>query len=114
VSTAGDYHRFLRMMLNKGELDGKRLLKAETVAKMTTDQVRAGDMKFSYGFRVLGAPKGAGPSAGSYTWGGFFYTYLWVDPKQEVIGVLMTQLHPSEGLKLPQEFMRLVYQGLGK
>jgi CubicO group peptidase (beta-lactamase class C family) len=114
VSTTGDYHRFLRMMLNKGELDGKRVLKAETVAKMTTDQIGKGGMKFGYGFAVVAAePKGPGQSAGSYTWGGFFYTYFWVDPKQEVIGVLMTQLHPS-GLKLNQEFVQQVYRGLGK
>jgi CubicO group peptidase (beta-lactamase class C family) len=115
-STAGDYHRFARMMLNKGELDGKRLLKPETVTKMTTN--RLGDIKarpFGYGFGVVAAPpKGPGMSAGSYLWGGFFYTLFWIDPKEEVIGVLMAQLHPDGKATLRQDFPPLVYAGLKK
>ncbi len=115
-STAGDYHRFLRMLLNKGALDGKRVLKAATVEKMTTNQL--GQVKanpFGYGFGVVAAdPKVPGLSAGSYTWGGFFYTYFWVDPKEELIAVLMTQLHPSREAKVTPDFVRLVYTGLKK
>jgi CubicO group peptidase (beta-lactamase class C family) len=53
-------------------------------------------------------------SAGSYFWGGFFYTAFWVDPKEELIGVLMTQLHPAGKARLREDFVRLVYAGLGK
>ncbi len=116
VSTAGDYHRFLRMLLNKGELDGKRVLKSETVAQMTRDQLgkiaAGGGPRFGYGFGIE-TRKDAVPPAGSYSWGGIFYTHFWVDPKNEVCGVLMTQLYPSS-LKVREEFVRKVYDTLGR
>jgi CubicO group peptidase (beta-lactamase class C family) len=114
-ATAGDYHRFLLMMLNKGELDGKRVLKADTVKKMTTNQLgKAKGGPFGYGFGIAGAPKGVGQSAGSFSWGGFFSTFFWVDPKEEVIGVLMFQMHPGPKAPLNADFVKHVYTGLKK
>jgi CubicO group peptidase (beta-lactamase class C family) len=120
VSTAGDYHRFLRMLLQRGEVDGKRLLKAETVARMTRDQLGKVKMgggvhgdRFGYGFGVETRREALLP-AGSYSWGGLFYTFFWVDPKNEVCGVLMTQLFPADGVKLREEFVKAVYAGLGR
>lgn len=53
-----------------------------------------------------------GSAPGTFSWGGFFYTYFWVDPKTEVAGVLMTQLYPSGDLTLRRDFQRTVYQAL--
>jgi CubicO group peptidase (beta-lactamase class C family) len=121
VATVGDYARFLQMLLNRGELDGARVLKPETVELMTTH--RLGDMHilpwghgdgFGYGFGVV-TETGRGDdvaSAGTFSWGGFFYTYFWADPRRELIGIMMTQLYPSDHLKLREEFKRLTYAAL--
>jgi CubicO group peptidase (beta-lactamase class C family) len=123
VSTASDYARFLQMLLNRGELDGVRLLKPETVDQMTRNQI--GDLKnafsphgdkFGYGFGVVTeAAKGKDPaSAGTYYWGGFFNTLFFVDPEKKMVAVLLTQLYPSNHLKLRDEFKRLVYEALAE
>jgi CubicO group peptidase (beta-lactamase class C family) len=121
VSTAPDYARFLQMLLNGGEANAVRLLKPETVREMTRNQV--GDLKpwieshgdrFGYGFGVVtAAGKGDGPApAGTYSWGGIFYTYFFVDPQKKLVGVLMTQVYPSGHLHLREEFQRLAYAAL--
>lgn len=121
VSTLGDYSRFLQMLLNHGELDGARILKPETVAAMTQNQI--GDLsigigghgeRFGYGFGIVTDPsKSDEPSAaGSFSWGGIFYTYFWADPKNELLGVMMTQVYPSGHTKLRDDFKRLVYEAL--
>ncbi len=121
VSTAPDYARFLQMLLNKGELDGKRILKPETVERMTRNQI--GDLKvaigghgdgFGYGFGVVTAA-GRGKevaSAGTFSWGGIYNTYFWADPAKEVVGVLMTQLYPYDHLSIREDFKRLTNEAL--
>lgn len=121
VSTLADYARFLQMLVNKGELDGARILKPETVEAMTRNQI--GDLPmgigthgtgFGYGFGVV-TDAGQGPvPAGSYSWGGFFSTYFWVDPTHELIGILFTQTHPAGENTLVPDFQRLVYDALAK
>jgi CubicO group peptidase (beta-lactamase class C family) len=111
------------MLLNGGELDGNRLLKPETVKQMTTNQI--GDlqpwigshgMQFGYGFGVVGKPAGAvtpaqqPASIGTYSWGGIFGTYFFVDPRERLVGVLMMQVHPNDHLTLREDFQRLVYE----
>jgi CubicO group peptidase (beta-lactamase class C family) len=119
ASTAGDYGRFLQMLLNHGELDGQRLLKAESVDHMTRNQI--GELKnafpihgdgFGYGFGVVtGREKPASPaSKDSYSWGGIFNTFFWVDPNEELIGLILTQLYPFDHLTLWKDFQELVYQ----
>lgn len=120
VSTARDYARFLQMLLNGGELDGVRLLKAETVKQMTTNQL--GEIKFGpsdlgdafgYGFGIVtqaGNNRDVA-SAGSYSWGGFFFTYFWVDPRKELIGVLMSQMYPGHPT-LQKDFKKRAYEAL--
>ncbi len=116
LSTAGDYARFLQMLLNRGELDGARILKAETVEAMTRPQTGAlplwitvhGDT-FGYGFGVVTRPDDPkGDPIGTFSWGGIYYTDFWVDPKDELIGIMMTQVYPSGNLKLRDEFHRIV------
>jgi putative heme-binding domain-containing protein len=121
TSTAHDYARFLQMLLNRGELDGKRLLKPETVDQMTRNQL--GDLNasfaihggsFGYGFGVVtGREKPpSAASVGSYSWGGFFYTFFWVDPRRQLIGIILTQLYPNGHLSLHKDFQAAVYEDL--
>jgi CubicO group peptidase (beta-lactamase class C family) len=119
VSTLGDYGRFLQMLLNKGELDGARILKPETVELMTSNRV--GDLpmpdfghgdRFGYGFGVV-LNRGDRPEAvGTYSWAGFFSTYFWVDPKNELFGIILTQAQPSGAPTLSDDFRRLTYEAL--
>jgi putative heme-binding domain-containing protein len=129
-STIGDYARFLQMLLNRGELDGVRLLKPETVDLMTRNQI--GDLTiafpnhgdgFGHGFGVLtdrGKTEAFRRTAyddvatvGTFSWGGIFNTYFWADPERRMIGIVMTQIYPSDHLKLREEVKRLAYQALG-
>ncbi len=103
VSTAGDYIRFTQMLLNGGTLDGKRILKTETVADMTRNHLganfgvdaegtRAG-FGFGLGFAVRLKPgtDSAPGNVGEYNWGGAYGTYFWNDPKEELAVVFMSQ-----------------------
>jgi CubicO group peptidase (beta-lactamase class C family) len=102
VSTARDYARFEQMLLNGGELDGKRILKPASVQMMRTDQVpglfngmMGGEegMGFGYGVAVtLDSTKARWPrSNGSAGWYGAFGTMSWNDPKEQIVGVIMLQ-----------------------
>jgi CubicO group peptidase (beta-lactamase class C family) len=121
VSTAADYVRFHQMMLQGGELDGARILGRKTVELMTTNHI--GDLPvwltgpgygFGLGYSVvkdIGVTGQAG-SAGQYGWGGAFCTYFQVDPKEELIGVVMTQVRPYNHINIRQEFMALANQAI--
>ena len=129
VSTAMDYLRFCQMLLNGGELDGVRILSPAMVRLMISDhlgpriatplqpgEVILGTQGFTFGlgFAVrqtygLAAIPGA---AGEFTWAGAAGTYFWVDPKDQLIAVMMTQ---SPGPTRPyyrRLFQTLVYQAL--
>jgi CubicO group peptidase (beta-lactamase class C family) len=107
ASTTADYARFCQMLLNGGQLEGTRLLSPTTVAFMTADHL--GTMKivprggvgtgygFGLGFAVRTEPGVAGVSGsvGEYRWGGAGGTAFWVDPKEQMISVLMTQGAPG-------------------
>ena len=116
VSTASDYGRFLQMMLNGGELDGARVLGRKTVELMTVNHVGDlfGPQGFGLGFSVVrDVGKGSEPaSVGQYGWGGFFYTNFFVDPKEQMIGIFMTQLFPNGGVLLHERFRSLAYQAI--
>jgi CubicO group peptidase (beta-lactamase class C family) len=103
VATAGDYVRFAQMLLNRGSLDGARVLGRKTVDYMTTDHLGpiagAGDYLpgsgygFGLGFAVrreTGLANLTG-TAGDYNWGGAYGTAFWVDPKEQLVVVSMTQ-----------------------
>jgi CubicO group peptidase (beta-lactamase class C family) len=119
LSTAGDYARFLQMLLDGGALDGARILAPATVALMTRNQVgtiydRSGASGFGLGFEVLLDPGLAGQygSVGRYGWGGAYATTYWVDPDEDLVAVLMLQLLPSGGLDIGDRFRNLVYQAI--
>jgi len=124
VSTTADYYRFCQMLLNKGELNGVRLLKPETVALMTTDHL--GDTPkapigvalgmtnngFGLGFRVTKASGHARYGAeGTYSWGGAASTIFWIDPKNEMIGIFMVQISPSN-YTCANKFAELAYEAV--
>ena len=129
VSTAADYVRFGQMMLNGGELDGQRILSRTTVALMTSDHlpptirqtVQPGEQllgvqgyTFGLGFAVRkeNGIAGVHGSAGEYTWAGYAGTYFWVDPKEQLVGVLMTQA-PGPSRPYYRKMLRaLVYQAI--
>jgi CubicO group peptidase (beta-lactamase class C family) len=120
TSTVGDYARFLQMLLNGGEVDGHHLLRPTTVEQMTRHQIgslrtdfpEAGD-GFGYGFGIVTGEDSTATyaPAGSYSWGGAFGTYFWVDPSHDLFGVLMTQLLPRP-TELRQQFTRHIYATL--
>lgn len=124
-STGTDYLRFLRMLLGGGQLDGVRILRPETVAAMGENQIGELTVELSALFPGmvkkwgLGAmittheiPTGCG--AGSWTWGGAFHTFFWIDPVRRVTGVFLTQIQPfgdAGVLDLFAQFERAIYAG---
>jgi len=101
LSTARDYARFLQMMANGGELDGKRIISRKTVELMTTDHLRTipynPGQGFGLGFSIIkevGA-NGAPGSIGEFGWGGAYHSNYWVDPKEQLVVVYFTQLIPA-------------------
>ena len=119
ISTAEDYARFLQMLLNKGKLGDTRLLKEETVARMIENQIGEQEIlftvhgtKFGYGFGIADQQLPTGASAGAYSWGGIYHTFFWVDPEQELVGIIMTQLFPFDHLTLWADYQKLVYDSL--
>jgi CubicO group peptidase (beta-lactamase class C family) len=117
LSTIIDYARFLQMMLNGGELDGERLLSRTTVELMTTNHISpdlGNGYGFGFGFGVhLDRAKSASiTSVGEYNWGGFFNTRFWVDPKEKMIGLVMTQMYPKGDLDLAEKCGVLAYQAI--
>ncbi|RZJ06537.1 MAG: class A beta-lactamase-related serine hydrolase [Rubrivivax sp.] len=120
VSTAGDYTRFLQMLLNKGQLDGVRILGPKTVELMTADHLgpKSGDNAdgFGLGFWVnvkRGGFKELG-SEGAFGWGSAYFPQYTVDPKERLVILLMTQLRPAGGSTLSQRVKGLTYQALIK
>ena len=129
VSTMDDYLRFCRFMLNKGELNGTRLLGRKTVELMTANHLN-GDLAdmgqprfsestytgigFGLGFSVTLDPAKAQilGSAGEYAWGGAASTAFWIDPKEDMAVVLLTQLLPSSTYPIRRELRVLTYQAV--
>lgn len=103
VSTARDYLRFCQMLLNDGQLDGVRILKADTVAMMTGNQLPPGVSRsdgagFGLGFSVQLASDPSGAArVGEYGWGGAASTFFKISPKDETVFVILTQYMPYAG-----------------
>ena len=116
-SSALDYMKFCQMLLNKGEFKGKHLLSPKTVAIMTMNQVgdlyEAPGQGFGLGFGVttdVAASKSLG-STGQYYWSGAYCTYFFIDPKEELIVILMSQLQPYSNY-YGEKMRQMVYQSL--
>lgn len=120
-STIEDYARFCQMLVNGGQFDGKRILSRKTIELMTTNHIA--DLRlweslpgdgFGLGFSVkksLGDSAQLG-SVGTYGWGGAFGTIFFVDPKEELFGILMLQLRPYNHVNVRQDFRTVVFQSV--
>jgi CubicO group peptidase (beta-lactamase class C family) len=101
VSTAGDYAAFLQMLLNKGSHNGQQLLGKKTVELMTMDHLHGlagGPDAFGLGFAIT-TEKGAArqlSSRGVYRWAGIYGTDFWVDPVENMYGIILTQVLPFQ------------------
>jgi methyl acetate hydrolase len=138
-STAPDYMRFLRMYLNKGQLDGHRILSEAGLSRLLTNQIGdtstallktaapsiTADAEFfpgrkkshSMGFQRIDEDVPGMRSAGSQFWAGVCNTHFWFDPKKDVIGIIMTQTLPfvePRFMGLYETFERGVYRTLAK
>jgi len=115
-STAEDYYRFCQMMLNRGEVNGARLLSRKSVELISQNHVQGklDEMGYGLGFGVTSEPRFLTElgSVGSYYWGGFYYTSFVIDPKEDLVAVFMGQLHPTGGLDLDNKVIRLAYQAI--
>lgn len=131
TSTIGDYHRFARMLLNGGELDGARIVSPHTLRLMTANHLPGGrdltqmskslfseaenaGMGFGLGFGVaIDAPATMLPgNNGEFYWGGIFSTGFFIDPVDDVIMIFMTQLMPSSSYPVRREIKTMLYSAL--
>ncbi len=131
LSCTADYHRFCRMMLGRGALDGVRLLSPETVALMTRNHLPGGGdltqvprskfseptnagIGFGLGFAVTMDPAQAGlpGTPGEFYWDGLFSTSFFIDPAEELICLFMTQVMPSFDFSVRRDVKTLVYSAL--
>jgi len=132
VSSTADYLRFCQMLLNGGELDGRRVLGRNTVELMTMNHLTGGAELRSFavpgaygevGFDGMGfgltVAVSLGPaetevvgSPGEYMWGGAASTIFWVDPREDLIVVFMTQLVPSGTFNFRGQLKTLVYPAI--
>jgi CubicO group peptidase (beta-lactamase class C family) len=131
VSTAADYHRFTRMLLGRGEVDGVRVLGSRTVDFMSRNHLPGGlDLEqvgrplfaempfngvgFGLGFSVVLDPVAyrVPVSPGEIAWGGAASTAFFVDPVERITALFFTQLLPSSAYPIRTQLRGLVYQAL--
>jgi methyl acetate hydrolase len=136
LGTAGDYIRFLQMLLNGGEFAGTRILRKESIDEMTRNQIGnltveeqpgaipnlskpfplgAGADKFGLGFQLKTGVEENSRSPGSYSWAGLFNTHFWADPQKGIAAVLLMQVLPfydPQCIRLLTDFERLIYANL--
>ncbi|HEV2202687.1 MAG TPA: serine hydrolase domain-containing protein [Bryobacteraceae bacterium] len=136
-STAPDYIRFTQMILGKGSLGGVKILKPDTVAQMSRNQIgalgagklktyipeRSADVdlhpgvqdKWGFGFLINTVAYDGARSAGSLAWAGINNTFYWIDPHRGLAGVIMMQFLPfvdKEAVGMLSDFERSVYANL--
>lgn len=131
VSTLGDYRRFCQMLLAGGTLDGERIISRKTLQLMTSNHLPGNKelpdvsismfseaayagVGFGLGFAVTLNPAQTllPGTAGDFSWGGMASTYFWVDPREELIVIFMTQLMPSATYPIRRQLRTAVYSAL--
>ncbi|WP_425638174.1 serine hydrolase domain-containing protein [Algoriphagus yeomjeoni] len=116
-STASDYAKFAQMLLNGGKWNGQQILSPKTIEIMTMDQIdglyKAPGQGFGFGFAVMTdlADSNALGSEGTYYWSGAYCTYFFIDPKEKLISIMMTQTAPFSGF-YEQKMRQMVYQAI--
>lgn len=116
-STVKDYAIFLQMLLNNGEYNGNRILSRRTVELITSNQIGSlniGRDKFGLGFQITTREGQAelGITEGSFSWGGYFGTTYWADPREKLVCLLFMQQVPLSHGEIQQKFKAMVYQAL--
>jgi CubicO group peptidase (beta-lactamase class C family) len=123
LSTPADYLRFGQMILNRGELDGRRILSSESVELMTGNHLppaltpiespMVGHSGYGHGLGgavLVDSARAALPgSTGIFRWWGLMGTFFWVDPRTDLVGMVWTQFSTGRVYPLEQEFQRLAY-----
>ena len=125
LSTPDDFLRFGQMLLNRGQFNGVRVLSEASVAEMTRNQLSPQLMPqgrsmldAGYGFGLAGAvlvdasASEMPGAAGIYRWSGYVGTYFWIDPKNQLLAMIWTQLSPGATYPLEDEFQRMVYRAV--
>ncbi len=130
LSTATDYLRFCQMLLNKGELDGNRIVGRKTIELMTSQHLSSDlahiglDAKLPLGLRGISYGLGVGimldpaqaqvlGTKGDYFWSGLANTSFFIDPQEQLIGLFLTQVQSSIPCSFQNDFRVAVYQALG-
>ena len=116
-STAFDYAVFMQMLLNGGTYNGHTILAKRTVEMMTGNQIKDGlfgDDYFGLGFGITSAKSAAKEprNEGSFSWGGYYGTTYWADPKAHLVCLFMTQQNPNSHGDVERKFESLVYSSL--
>jgi CubicO group peptidase (beta-lactamase class C family) len=126
TSTASDYIRFAQMLLNEGELDGVRILAPETVRLMRTNQlpdtlvpIAVGNYLspgygFGLGFAVV-VDAAASPEPdhnGVHRWAGAANTFFWIDPEEDLVGMVWMQYGQFAAYEIEREFQTIVYESI--
>jgi CubicO group peptidase (beta-lactamase class C family) len=126
LSTLTDYHRFCEMLRRGGELDGARIIAPRTLGLMTQNHLPGGSdlsqlaigysetgndgIGFGLGFATTLNEAAAGTfGAGDFFWGGMASTLFWVDPKEELVVIFLTQLIPSSTYDFRGPLKSMVY-----
>ena len=131
LSTMSDYYRFCSMLLNEGEFDGTRIIGRKTLAMMASNHLPDNrdltemsqsafsettyqGVGFGLGFSVILDPVKTQSltDVGEYGWGGAASTVFWVNPKEEMVVIFLTQLLPSSTYQVRRELRSLVYSSL--
>ena len=131
LSTMSDYYRFCSMLLNQGELEGTRIIGRKTLAMMASNHLPDNKdltemsqsafsettyqgVGFGLGFSVILDPVKTQSltDIGEYGWGGAASTVFWVNPKEEMVVIFLTQLLPSSTYQVRRELRSLVYSSL--
>jgi len=131
VSTLADYHRFTRMLLNGGELDGARIVSPHSLKLMAANHLPGGGDLTQHSTSLFSEAENAGAgfglgfgttidsaatmthgNAGDFYWGGMFSTAFFVDPVDDVIMIFMTQLMPSNAYPIRREIKTMLYSAL--
>lgn len=118
-STAFDYAIFLQMLLNGGTYNGHKILSPRTIEMMTSGQLDFlynGVDNFGLGFSITSSKSAVRSprSEGSFSWGGYYGTTYWVDPKEQLICLILTQHTPNSHGDIVQKFENLLYSSLNK
>ncbi|MEY3622869.1 MAG: hypothetical protein RLZZ407_428 [Pseudomonadota bacterium] len=131
ASSISDYHRFCRMLLNGGALDGAQILSPKTIELMTANHIPGGQdltqmskslfseaemagIGFGLGFATTidSAATLAPCSNGDFYWGGMYSTAFFIDPVEDIIMIFMTQLLPSTTYPVRREIKTMIYSAL--